>query len=135
MDRPNGDPETAPGEVAKTCRCCRAARTQAPVRHRLVGATEDADFGYRHIGTVLPRSSITLDDKTAPAGFLELPDRELLLQEVCAGTAGITGAWHKLGWEAEEPVELYEDPQRKRGPRPDHDITRRASEAPLASGR
>ena len=73
---------------------------------------------------MLPRGLVAGEERAAETGTLELPGRELVLQEVCAGSAGITRAWHKLGFVAEEPIELYEDPERRTGPRADHDLTR-----------
>ena len=47
---------------------------------------------------------------------------ERRIQEFFAGMAGITREWTSRGLEAFTPVELYEDPHNKRGPRAEHDL-------------
>ena len=49
----------------------------------------------------MPRAALAFEEKEAAEGYLDLPRRELILQEVCAGTAGITKAWRRLGLQAE----------------------------------
>lgn len=46
----------------------------------------------------------------------------LVLREYFAGHGVITQGWRKAGEIALEPVELYEDPHHRQGPRPDHDL-------------
>ena len=46
----------------------------------------------------------------------------LVLREYFAGHGVITQGWRRAGEIALEPVELYEDPHRRQGPRPDHDL-------------
>ena len=129
LDRAGGDADTAPGEVSRSCRCCRATRLKTPARPRLVGShsppyLDSEDMSYARVGSVLPRVALAFEEREAANGYLDLPGRELILQEVCAGTAGITKAWRRLGLLAEEPIELYEDPERRSGPRAEHDVTR-----------
>ena len=47
----------------------------------------------------------------------------LCVREIFGGAGGWTAACLKAGLLAEEPVELYEDPARQKGPRPEHDIS------------
>ena len=49
----------------------------------------------------------------------------LVLREFFAGHGVITKAWLQEGAEALTPVELYEDPHRQRGPRPEHDLSKK----------
>lgn len=52
-----------------------------------------------------------------------VPGSAVRLIEVCAGHAGVTAAWRRAGELAAEPIELYEDVDRKLRPRPEMDIT------------
>jgi hypothetical protein len=97
LDRAGGDADTAPGEVSRSCRCCRATRLKTPARPRLVGShsppyLDSEDMSYARVGSVLPRVALAFEEREAANGYLDLPGRELILQEVCAGTAGITKA-------------------------------------------
>ena len=54
----------------------------------------------------------------------ELPGSAFVLQEAWAGVAGASAmAATRPGWHAHTPVELFEDPVRGLGPRPDHDLS------------
>ena len=46
----------------------------------------------------------------------------VVVQEIFAGTANWTKAMQKAGLKAGEPVEIYEDPLRQKGVRPEHDL-------------
>ena len=54
-----------------------------------------------------------------------IPGKELRLIEVCAGHGGVTAAWRKAGMAADDPIELYADPDARTGARPYHDILRK----------
>ena len=68
--------------------------------------------GGGHVRLVHPASRAT----TGSSG--------LVLREFFAGHGVITKAWLAEGAVALEPVELYEDPHRQIGPRPDHDLSK-----------
>ena len=54
-----------------------------------------------------------------------IPGKELRLIEVCAGHGGVTAAWRNAGMVADDPIELYADPDARTGERPDHDLLRK----------
>ena len=65
------------------------------------------------------------EHRAPPSGEpFAVPGHALVLQEVCAGHGGVTKAWRASGHPAEEPVELYADPDTRTQPRADHDVTR-----------
>ena len=123
-DTAAGDPRNAPGEL-KGCRCCKAEALRRPARPRLVGGEPDGEQRAR-LGSLLNCWAARVGGQDDPAWEPKtVPGKELYLQEVCAGHAGITRAWRHEGMAAAEPVELYENPAKQEGPREDHDILRR----------
>ena len=117
LDQSLGDPPTAPGEVARGCRCCKAQRLQTSGRARATGVPPQHEpWGTAvRIGSVLASLAMDttndiVDTKTTVTGT------QLILQEVCAGCAGITKAWKQAGAQANEAIELYTDPELRTGP-------------------
>ena len=102
LDRASGDAEIAPGAASLSCLCCRATRLKTPAGPRLAGSSsppylDGEDMSYAKVGqSVLPRVALAFEEKEAAESYLDLPGRRLILQEVCAGTAGITKAWQRL---------------------------------------
>ena len=74
LDRAGGDADTAPGEVGRSCRCCRATRLKTPPRPRLVGH-DGEDMSYARVGSVLPRVAVAFQEKEAANGYIDLPGR------------------------------------------------------------
>lgn len=110
-------PKTAPGRIV--CRLCKPGRKAGEgIQHyvRLHSCLSQVAVmagggGYKEDMVRLLRPTRGADK-----------GQSLLLQELFAGTGVITKEWTVAG-EAREPVELYQDPHRRQGPRPEHDLS------------
>jgi hypothetical protein len=106
-DQRHGHPESAPGAV-----CCRLCKGKKAGHRRSAGALRSAAV-----------TALVSQPQAGAAGVVVVPGKQLRLKELCAGKAVITRAWRRLGHEAYEPVEVFEDPHAKQGYRRSHDLT------------
>ena len=105
-------PRSAPGKL--TCRLCRPNRRSGEIceayvrQHSYLSQAATMAGG----GTTMSVVRVLRPCKS---------ESSLVLQELFAGHGGITKEWRANG-QALEPVELFEDPHRRRGRRPHHDL-------------
>ena len=110
-------PKVAPGLVV--CRLCKPLKK--------VGGEETSMLLRKE--TCLPALGLCVAGGTSAPRMVHPATRAvqpkgLVLREFFAGHGVITKAWLAEGADALPPVELYEDPHRQRGARPDHDLSK-----------
>ena len=105
-------PRTAPGVIY--CRLCKPTRKAGEFPRPVRRHSCLAEVAFCAGGSGHPELLRCLRGAGADG-------RGLVLQEVFAGTGGLTAEWKRHG-EALEPVEIFEDPHLKRGYKPDHDV-------------
>ena len=110
-------PKVAPGMVV--CRLCKPLKK--------AGSEKAATLVRKE--TCLPALGLCLAGGGGQVRLVHPASRAttssgLVLREFFAGHGVITKAWLAEGAVALEPVELYEDPHRQSGPRPDHDLSK-----------
>ena len=109
--------KSAPGRIH--CRLCKADRRAGEIfapcrRHSCLAAV--ATMGAGKTGPVVMR-------ELCMAGS-DGVQTQLVLQEVFAGTGRITEAWKRSGV-AKQPIEVFEEPHRRRGYRAEHDLLKK----------
>eukprot|EP00435_Cladocopium_sp_Y103_P032360 s4058_g8.t1 len=108
-------PRTAPGQI--TCRHCKPLKKAGAHdldtlvrKNSCLAALATVTAGAQHdVRRVVPCMA-----SSGPSG--------LVLQEFFAGHGVISRGWRQAGEIALDEIELYEDPHRQRGRRPDHDL-------------
>ena len=108
-------PRTAPGHVA--CRHCKPTKK--------AGATSQPQVVRKSsclaAAAVCAAGGMPQQYQVPTAGTPHGPSG-LVLREYFAGYGVITKGWLEAGEVALEPIELYEEPHQRRGPRADHDL-------------
>jgi hypothetical protein len=88
----------APGEVSQSCGCCGASKAKTPAPPRLVAPA-------------VPETTLAFAEKGSGDHYSVWHGRELILPAVGTSTARLIKARRQLAPLAEEPFELYEDPE------------------------